>query len=92
MSVEKFEALTPEEFDKRLETSNEQKRPEIIELEERTRKWEALIARKEAFLARLQQTLAEIEREDDEIAAMEKELPPLRRKGRRRQPVSPVLQ
>lgn len=42
MPVERFEALTPEEFDKRLEASNERKRLEIIELEERQRKREEI--------------------------------------------------
>ena len=92
MPIQHYEALTPEEFDKRLEASNERKRLEILELEEYHRKWEALIARKEAYLAHLDQTIAEMEREDAEIAAMKKELPPLRRKGRRHQPISPVLQ
>ena len=92
MPVERFEALTPEEFEKRLEANNERLRLELLELEERQRKREDIIARKEAMLQRLEQTLADIEREENEIAAMEKELPPLRRKGRRRQPASPVLQ
>lgn len=83
MPAKRFVPLTPEEFDKRLEASNERKMVEILELQERIRQWEALIARKEAFLARLDQTIAEIEREDQEIAAIEKELPPLRGKSRR---------
>ena len=37
MPVERFEALTPEEFDKRLEANNERLRLELLELEERLR-------------------------------------------------------
>lgn len=92
MPVERFEALTPAEFDERLEANNERLRLELLALEQRRRKREEIIARKEAMLQRLEQALAEIEQEENEIAVMEKELPPLRRKERRRQPISPVLQ
>ena len=53
MPVERFEPLTPEEFEKRLEASNERLRPELLELEERQRKRKEIIARKEAMLQRL---------------------------------------
>lgn len=52
---------------------------ELIEAEERARKIEVIVARKEALLKRLEQTLAEIEREENEIAALEKEMPTPRR-------------
>lgn len=92
MPRKKLDTIDLEEFECRLDANNERMRLEILELEEHNRKWEALIARKGAFLARLDQTIVEMEHEDAEIAEMEKELPPLRRNVRRRQPISPVLQ
>lgn len=90
MPVERFEPLTPEEFDQRLEASNERLRLELIEAEERLRKREIIVARKEPMLRYLDQTLADIEREENEIAALEKELPSPHRPARRPQPLTSV--
>ena len=72
MASPTLETITREEFDKRLDASNERRRQELAEAEERAQRLEALIARKEIFVQRLEQVLIEIEREENEIAALEK--------------------
>ena len=84
MPIERFEPLTPAEFDKRLEASNDRLQQELAEAQDRVQKLEALIARKENFSRRLDQMLREIEREENEIAAMEKGVRPARTSTRRR--------
>lgn len=92
MPRKKLDTIDYEEFERRLATNNERMRLEILELEEYYLNWEALIARKEAFLARLDQAISDMEQEEAVIAALEKELPPLRRIIRRRQSISSMVQ
>lgn len=84
MPVERFEPLTPEEFDKRLEASNERLQQELAEAQAYAEQWEALVAHKERFSRRLDQILSEIEREESEIATLEKRLRPPRKTARQR--------
>lgn len=84
MPRRKLDTIDREEFDRRLDASNERLRLELIEAEERLRKMEMVVVRKEVLLERLEQTLAEIEREEQEIAALEKEIS-VRRPMRARQ-------
>jgi len=72
------DSMTLEEFDKRLEASNDRLRQEIAEAQERARGFEELLARKEAFYKRLQQIHLEIERDELEIKALENQLRPRR--------------
>ena len=78
MPVQRFEALTPEEFDKRLESSNDRLQQELAEARKRVERLETLIARKENFSRRLDQILREIEGEENEIAALEASIRPIR--------------
>lgn len=74
MTTEIKETITAEEFDKRLDNSNDRLRHELTEVQERVRRLETLIARKEVFTHRLTQILTEIELEEAEIAVLERGL------------------
>ena len=91
MPVERFESLTLEEFDKRLEASNDRLQQELVEAQAHAKEWEALVIRKERFSRRLDQILSEIECEESEIAALKKRLRPARKHAQRRS-ASPVTQ
>ncbi len=88
MPRKKLDTIDYEEFERRLAANNERMRLELEQKEEELRKLQIFAARKDAFLVRLDQTIADIEREENELAVMEKELPSLRRPGRKRQTVS----
>lgn len=74
MAGRRLVTITPEEFDKRLEKSNERLRQELAAAQERIQKLEALVIRKERFNQRLTELIAEIEREESEIKALETEV------------------
>jgi chromosome segregation ATPase len=84
MPAEHLETITLEQFNQRLDASNESLRQQLAEAQARVQRLEALIARKELFAQRLTQMLAEIEREEGEIADLEKDLRPSRAPKRRR--------
>ena len=77
------DTITREEFEHRLNASNEQSRRELADTQERVRRLDDLIHRKEAFSRKLDAVLAEIEREEADIARAEKELRPQRVSRRR---------
>ena len=74
MATETRDTITYEEFEKRLEASNQRLQKELEEAQDRVRQMEALIERKEIFSHHLTEVLTEIKREENEIAAMEKGL------------------
>ena len=84
MATSKLETTTREEFEKRLDASNERLRQELVEAQERVQRLELLVMRKESFAQHLTHVLTEIEREEDEIAALEKGLRVSRGADRRR--------
>ena len=83
-----LEKITRAEFDKRLDAANERLRQELLDTQERVRRLEMLLQRKEAFAQKLDRVLAEIERDEADIATFEKELRPRRAATRRRSPRS----
>ena len=83
-----LETIAREEFDKRLDAANERLRQELLDTQERVRRLEMLLQRKEAFAQKLDRVLAEIEQDEADIATFEKELRPRRAATRRRSPRS----
>ncbi len=66
------DTITREEFEHRLDTSNGRLRQELADAQERVRRLDDLIHRKEVFSQKLDAVLAEIEREEADIARAEK--------------------
>lgn len=60
-----LDTITQEEFEKRLDAANERLRQELAEAQERVRKLDNLIHRREAFNAKLDRVLSEIERREN---------------------------
>ena len=92
MAANKQETVTLETFDKRLDANNARLRQELVATQARVQQLEALIARKADFNQRLTQVLTEIEREENEIAALEKGLRPVRMTTRRSLPAAQTPQ
>lgn len=83
MATPALETISLEEFDRRIEANNERLLHELAAAQERVRKLENLLVRKQVFSQRLTQMLAEIEREENEIAALENGLRSPRTSARR---------
>lgn len=79
-----LETISPDEFNIRLDAANERLRQELLDAQERVRRLDDLIQRKEAFAHKLDRFLIEIEHEEAEITAAEKELRVPRMAPRRR--------